>query len=340
MTVLAGPVEIAQWVWSSWLRRNRRRTISTSAPCDCLVWLDDGDVRETVARRLAAQVCAAESTTLDEVRAAALARGNPERAAWLQRLAILVGRSADIVAWSISHPTVRSPLSSLSENARFEAVSVMARPSPEPAPAWIVLVPNELHTLTDAVGAVLRFSEKAPRLSVALAVPSTALRRWLDTGTESRAKAMIREGVLDLRPSHAVDSPVHGRDESRSIAYSETAFLRSIAERCVYEELERNPDTRSLFEPNGELDCEFGSGPAEIDLLCRKLRVAVEIDGYHHFRDAEAYRRDRRKDLLLQKQGYLVVRVLAADVPDNMDFVLARVREALEWRKKEEGEAR
>jgi very-short-patch-repair endonuclease len=58
----------------------------------------------------------------------------------------------------------------------------------------------------------------------------------------------------------------------------------------------------------------FGGRGAEIDLLSRADELAIEIDGYHHFTDAEGYRRDRRKDLLLQAHGYAVVRFLADDV--------------------------
>ena len=35
----------------------------------------------------------------------------------------------------------------------------------------------------------------------------------------------------------------------------------------------------------------------EVDLLCDAERVAVELDGGQHLGDAEAYRRDRRKDV-------------------------------------------
>jgi very-short-patch-repair endonuclease len=55
----------------------------------------------------------------------------------------------------------------------------------------------------------------------------------------------------------------------------------------------------------------------------------IEIDGYFHFQDAESYRRDRRKDMELQKHGYLVVRVLAEDVvcrlEETLDIILAAV---------------
>lgn len=60
----------------------------------------------------------------------------------------------------------------------------------------------------------------------------------------------------------------------------------------------------------------------EVDLLAADERIAIEIDGGQHLGDAEAYRRDRRKDLLLQENGYLVLRFLAEDAGKRLDAVL------------------
>ncbi len=97
---------------------------------------------------------------------------------------------------------------------------------------------------------------------------------------------------------------------------------RSAAERFLFEQLESLPETAGLFELNGTLDFRFGPTQwIEVDLVARSLKLAVEIDGYHHFQDPEAYRRDRRKDLELQTHGYLVVRVLADDVVERFEEV-------------------
>jgi very-short-patch-repair endonuclease len=45
------------------------------------------------------------------------------------------------------------------------------------------------------------------------------------------------------------------------------------------------------------------SGALDVDLLCAEARVAAELDGAQHLADADAYRRDRRKDRLLQENG-------------------------------------
>jgi very-short-patch-repair endonuclease len=53
--------------------------------------------------------------------------------------------------------------------------------------------------------------------------------------------------------------------------------------------------------------------------------VAIELDGPQHLGDAVAYRRDRRKDQLLQENGYMVLRFLGEDVARDLDAVLDAV---------------
>ena len=61
--------------------------------------------------------------------------------------------------------------------------------------------------------------------------------------------------------------------------------------------------------------------------------MAVELDGAQHLADPIAYRRDRRKDQLLQESGYLVLRFLAEDVGKELDTVLDGILRALGHRK-------
>jgi very-short-patch-repair endonuclease len=55
----------------------------------------------------------------------------------------------------------------------------------------------------------------------------------------------------------------------------------------------------------------------------------VEIDGAQHLSDADAYRRDRRKDRVLQENGYFVLRFLAEDLAKDFDGVLDAMLRAL-----------
>jgi very-short-patch-repair endonuclease len=57
--------------------------------------------------------------------------------------------------------------------------------------------------------------------------------------------------------------------------------------------------------------------------------VVIELDGAQHLGDVEAYRRDRRKDVLLQQNSYLVLRFLAEDAGKRLDHLLDTILAAL-----------
>jgi len=69
----------------------------------------------------------------------------------------------------------------------------------------------------------------------------------------------------------------------------------------------------------------------EVDFLATDLRLVIEIDGGQHLGDAEAWRRDRRKDAALQANGYFVLRFLAADLGQHLDTVLDTVLRTLSY---------
>jgi hypothetical protein len=163
-----------------------------------------------------------------------------------------------------------------------------------------------------------------------LVIEPTLFDDYLAQAPISRAKDLLREAIVTI--NHELRAVRHDvRDaplaESRAPAVLERDFddddpARSAAERFLFEQLESLPETAELFELNGTLDFRFGPTRwIEVDLVARSLKLAVEIDGYHHFQDPEAYRRDRRKDLELQTHGYLVVRVLADDVVERFEEV-------------------
>ena len=93
--------------------------------------------------------------------------------------------------------------------------------------------------------------------------------------------------------------------------------------------LNGNSETCGLFAPNVQPGFLFGSRPAEIDVCSQSLRIAIEVDGYFHFTDSDRYRRDRRKDFVMQQRGYLVLRFLAEDIVPEMESVLETVLAAV-----------
>jgi superfamily II DNA or RNA helicase len=141
----------------------------------------------------------------------------------------------------------------------------------------------------------------------------------------SSVKRLVRDGV-DLPLAHlfvqvATILPLEAEGIDRA---------RSASERFLFQRLETLPQTKGCFHLNVELDIPFdGWGRMEIDLLCTVMKLAIEIDGSQHLHSVEAYRRDRRKDILLQEKGYKVLRFLAEDVGKCLDDVLDTILRVL-----------
>ena len=138
-------------------------------------------------------------------------------------------------------------------------------------------------------------------------------------------RRLVRDGVdsslANLFVHVAVIPPPNAEGADRA---------RSTSEAFLYRRLETLAATTGRFRLNAELPISFDSwGHMEVDLLCAPSKVAIELDGGQHLGDPDAYRRDRRKDALLQENGYLVLRFLAEDVGQYLDQVLEAILRAL-----------
>lgn len=70
----------------------------------------------------------------------------------------------------------------------------------------------------------------------------------------------------------------------------------------------------------------MGLGEAYVDMGWEDIKVAVEYDGDQHRSNRRQYVKDiRRLAMLEQRYGWIVIRVVAEDHPED---VLHRVREA------------
>ncbi len=141
-------------------------------------------------------------------------------------------------------------------------------------------------------------------------------------------RRLVRDGIdsalASLFLNVATIRPVDGEG---------TGQARSASEAFLYRRLETLAATNGKFRLNEKLPILFdGWGRMEVDFLCASRRIAVELDGSQHLGDADAYRRDRRKDALLQEHGYLVLRFLAEDVAKNLDHVLDDILRGLTHR--------
>ncbi|GEM_PF-2240271 len=169
-------------------------------------------------------------------------------------------------------------------------------------------------------------------LGYTILLPGSALPGWpaevplpIDPEWKKDYAASIRRLVRD-----GVDVPlaslfVHVARNPSSDAEGE-ARARSASEAFLFRRLQTLPETCGHFRLNAKLPIPFDNqGHMEVDFLCAELKVAIELDGPQHLANAEAYRRDRRKDALLQEHGYLILRFLAEDAGKNLDAVLDRI---------------
>lgn len=66
-----------------------------------------------------------------------------------------------------------------------------------------------------------------------------------------------------------------------------------------------------------------------LGLYIRVSYNVIELDGTQYFSDMNAYRSDRRKDVLLQENGYIVLGFLADNVGKQLHDILDCIFRAL-----------
>ncbi len=238
---------------------------------------------------------------------------------------------------------------------------------PDSAPA-LLLTGSGSDGVTRAARVAAKLCASIPSLVIALATDRPSLDAYLHGGA-SQALAMVREGLIELAaPSPealgrklealGVDQPealsgslarlaADGVPDEVLTLFGEAAReqqrtsredvpqdrARSAEERFLFAFLDSLPSTQGLFELNAFPGFRLAGRQVEVDLLARRLFIAVEIDGYHHFQDPEVYRRDRRKDLALQRHGYVVLRFLAQDVVARLEEILDTISEVISQRR-------
>ena len=73
------------------------------------------------------------------------------------------------------------------------------------------------------------------------------------------------------------------------------------------------------YQFNRQFPMILGDLKIIVDFICRKLKLVIEIDGYSHKFKVE---KDRKRDLLLQNEGYTVLRVSEHDVVYDFNNVI------------------
>lgn len=349
--VLAGPPEHAAEHWRRWAAQHRRFVLATEAAAREAAltevvaqapWL-------RVLPEARAHLARAAGFSQAELGAAMSARGETELARWLEELA---GDDpvTMVAAWLVS--STRSSASTpapVPVPALLAALEGLAAPvallwsTPNPDAAW----------LDQALRTAGELALRAPKLPIAVAAPRQVVERVSHALAGSALGSLVRRGRVDVdeaaspAPSSAREptgaephvsranprrgstevppaevapaAPSRRRASQRSGAPStsqDKAPLRGVPrsrpEAELYAALESDPRTRGHFALNQRV--RLPGGLWEIDLLAAPARLAVEIDGWHHFREPTNYRRDRQKDVRLQRGDYFIMRVLAEDI--------------------------
>ena len=340
ITVFAGSESVARTHWSTWLRAHRRESVC--------VTLGEDPPRD--ASQLAAAMLTKRSATYDTAAFVARHTGEcreevatrlhtlarPERVALLEHVTSASQRphSTHLAAQWLDAPD-RPPLVGDTESlcALIELRPPLERPG-------LLVVPARIEHGLDLL---VPLCTALPGLPIAVVVEPHELDRFLLRPDATRVHLLVRQGVIRLDDTTETFPTSRSRLDVLRVELAracrsapkdaETADrARSLAERLLFLALEDHAATRGRFALNVRMPFTFGPRAAEIDLYSRLDRIAIEVDGYFHFVDDEAYRRDRRKDALLQRNDLFVLRFLAQDVSSRLEEIVDEIISVLPLR--------
>jgi very-short-patch-repair endonuclease len=329
--VLLGEPDVWEWTWTRWQRaQGTTVAIAREAGRDAALraWLCDGRAQVALRDNILSRAAERLKVSREELCARHAAHARSQLDVFVEQLDRATSLGPALLRATLGQDALALPdlvCGDFPCGVRMVAPALGAR-----LPALLLNVSaSDASSLNEACSTLIALAETLPRAELALATTETEFSAWL-TRARPRDVALLHAGMLRLAPQ----ADGAALSQASLVTYDENEFARSRAESTLYRRLEQRPRTQGLFELNTTLPARFGSSNLEVDLLCEDLRVAVEIDGYHHFRDEAAYRRDRSLDIELQGLGYLVVRVLASDVMNEVDFVIGMLDQVVERQRK------
>ena len=316
LSVIGGDAMATQTAWATWAARRGYLTLITegaelaSALADLLAqtpWLRClAEARKRVANAARLEV--------DAVDAALDARSPSERRRWIGDVAAL-DLHALVSGWllsSLRDSKARVPDLTTAPAQGAELLGIACDLAAPTAVLFRHRAPTAVW-LEPAIGMAAALAPHLRHHAVAVTAPDAVLTSVLHGARDSRALTMARQGRV------ALTKPVQrtpGRGRGRTT-------------RVLQAALAGDPRTRGQFELDAQVALPETGYRIDIDLLARRARIAIELDGWHHFQDPEGYRRDRDQDVRLQRAGYFVMRFLTEDVDDRMASTLDQIAIAL-----------
>jgi hypothetical protein len=319
LSMISGDPTVALAGWAEWAAGRGYLTLATAGATS------GAAIEELLAQipwlrclpAARASLAAAAHRPVDAVDASLDARSGRERSAWIEDIAGL-DRQARVSGWLLSalrEPWARVPDLATAPVQGGDLLAVVARLAapiavlvhhPEPTPAW----------LERAIRTAAALVAYLPDHAIAVGAPADLVGRVLGDGRQSAALSMARQGVVSIAP----------RAEGSAVR------ARSRAARVLHAALARDPRTAGRFALDGLVPTHAGGPAIEVDLVSVRARLAIEIDGWYHFRDPEGYRAARIADLRLQRAGFFVLRFLAEDVGERLEPIVDEIAVALRGR--------
>ncbi|GAB3709506.1 endonuclease domain-containing protein [Mariniluteicoccus flavus] len=166
-----------------------------------------------------------------------------------------------------------------------------------------------------------------PHTAPAWTVLEIATRTGSDIVDDALRKDLFNHDVLLATVEAMTHTP--GNARRRRIVAQSIKHPWSSGERDLHALLRR----ARLSGWHGNLAVRAAGKRYFLDIAFRDEMVAVELDGWTHHSDSEAFEKDRRRRNDLTLAGWLVLNITTTMVRDDPDYVLRIIRQALEARR-------
>ena len=367
LTVLLGDLSDTQRIWCRWIQGEDKNTViwSPGMTQSLLIgWIETLLAREDLQDQLLQHLAQVQQHTPEKLLLTLRNKSSYELKIFQQQLPIQLSTQGSLLlSWFLAqialsrkftpHLAINlAQIMQLDDTNLVQNITVFAELLPiKILPGLLIVVTDDELLQLPLIHTLAQLAENLLEMPIALSVTPASFKNYSTKAPESKIKAMLRLGMITTQPSPDYHNRLPDKMEQIFQQYSapsslyeearlllrlpdekkeDSSMARSQAEQFLFHMLEWVPRTRGLFKLNAQMPFKFGNRPMEIDLFSASAQIALEIDGYYHFQDQESWRRDRRKDLILQMQNILVLRFLAEDVVSQLDKILNSIYQALQ----------
>ncbi|MBJ7532672.1 DUF559 domain-containing protein [Rhodomicrobium vannielii ATCC 17100] len=197
------------------------------------------------------------------------------------------------------------------------------------SPALVPLFVPKDEQLAEAAGAAMVLARAEPARPVGLVTGFEAAEKVL---RDDRADGDVRQAIFGgLVPLY---DNIAGRIKQLDPSPRAPAPYRSHHEQLLHMLLMHDVSIKVSFDVNS-LVGGASFKRYEVDLWCKDLRLAVEIDGMQHVLSPKQKARDKVRDTDLAAAGVKTARILASAVMSDPTLALKMIKQEIAMRTKE-----